>query len=145
MPKAPELVFLGREAILALQDRRRDVVDVPEWGTSLRIRALSAKEVDGLETARIVWIRDDKGNRTGIAGFSSEGQRARIVALGVIDEEGHPLFDAKDIAAIGDKSDAALDRVSLAVMKLTATVTPEKVKAAELELKADPSSSPDSN
>lgn len=96
--------ILGREEILAAVDRPLVLVDVPEWGGAVYVRAISAVERDAFELG----YAEDKTNL-----------RAKLAALCCCDEEGAALFDhADDIAALGDKSGAALDRVFEAATKL---------------------------
>lgn len=131
--------ILTRDAFLAVEDRKREYLDVPGVGTVL-IRGLSGRDADELAAARIVWNKDVTGNRISVAGFDHSGARARLVAKVVIDEEGHPLFTAADVAALGEKSDATIDFIADAAAKLS-SIDPDALDKAKLDLKADPSSS----
>lgn len=96
--------ILGRDEILAAADRPIVLVDVPEWGGAVFVRSISGAERDAFELS---WAAD----KTNI--------RAKLAAVCCCDESGDPLFDhADDIAALGDKSGAALDRVFDAATKL---------------------------
>jgi hypothetical protein len=96
--------LLSRDAILTVDDRKHKDVEVPEWGGTVRVRAMSGYERDKFETS-MVEIRGNKRKEN----FTN--LRARFVALVLIDEDGKRLFSDTDIALLGAKSAAALDRV----------------------------------
>jgi hypothetical protein len=98
-------MFLSREDILGAQDLKTEDVEVPEWGGTVRVRSLTGAERDAYE-AGIVQLRGD-GSRT----FTLQNARARLVSLAVCNENGERLFSDKDIAELGKKSAAALERV----------------------------------
>lgn len=106
--------YLSREEILAAQDLRTDEVETPEWaeGGTVLIRELSAAEVDqlGFDVAKEDGSVDLRRAR---------GMRFRLVAWGVIDEDGNNLFSVKDAKALGKKSRIVIDRIAEAVMKLS--------------------------
>lgn len=103
--------LLTRDAILALQDVKDQVVKIPEWGGEVRVRAMTAGARDAFEQDAFEASRDKKplGNI-----------RARLVARCVIDEQGNPLFADADIEALGKKSAAAMDRIYEAVLRMNA-------------------------
>lgn len=98
-------MLLSREQILGADDRKTEDVEVPEWGGTVRVQALSGTDRDAYE-AGIVQIRGD-GSRT----FTLANARARLVALSVVDGEGTRFFSEADITALGAKSAQALERV----------------------------------
>lgn len=100
--------MLNRDAILAANDRRTAVVDVPEWGGSVTIAELSGKDRDAFEAA----FMDESKRFVNL--------RARMVAISVVDEQGNRMFKDEDVEALGKKSGKALDRVFSAVQKLNA-------------------------
>ena len=92
---------LNRDAILGAQDLTHEDVTVPEWGGSVRVRMMTGTDRDTLANA---FVGDDgKPNMS--------GYRQRLLAATMVDEAGALLFSAADVAAIGAKSAAALDRV----------------------------------
>lgn len=109
--------YLSREAILAADDIPTDDVEVPEWGGTVRIRALSGTDRDRME-ADIV----GNGKKP-----KMDNLRAKVVAASVIDEEGHKMFAESDVVALGRKSAAALGRVFDAAASLAA------IKPADVE------------
>ena len=98
-------MLLSREQILEAADRTTQDVEVPEWGGTVRVRSLSGSERDDYE-AGIVQLRGD-GSRK----FTLQNARARLVSLSICDESGARVFQDSDIAALGAKSAAALERV----------------------------------
>jgi hypothetical protein len=104
--------MLTREQILQANDLPTQEVPVPEWGGSVLVRGLTGKERDEFEMSMIQMTGPSVELRM-------QNARARLVALGCIDEQGNRLFTAKDVEALSRKSGAALDRVYSAIQKLS--------------------------
>jgi hypothetical protein len=100
--------LLSREAILGAQDLPTKDVPVPEWGGTVRIRSLTAKDRDAIETA--VYAAHKNGRH------APENVRALYAAGCIIDEKGTPLFTVEDVEALGQKSATALNRIYEAVL-----------------------------
>ena len=98
-------MLLSREQIIGAADRKTEDVDVPEWGGTVRVRALSGVERDAYE-AGIVQLRGD-GSKV----VNLKNLRGRLVSLSCVDEEGNRIFTDEDAIALGDKSASALERV----------------------------------
>jgi hypothetical protein len=105
--------LLTKEQILGADDRRTEDVEVPEWGGTVRVRALSGRERDAYE-AGIVQVRGD-GSRN----VTLENIRSRLVSLTAVDESGERIFSDGDVKALGEKSAAALERVFDVARKLS--------------------------
>ncbi|MGH3927651.1 MAG: hypothetical protein ACRDS1_01415 [Pseudonocardiaceae bacterium] len=101
--------YLGREAILSAEDSVTEDVEVPEWGGTVRVRGLTGAERDKIEA-----LVAGNGKKMNFANL-----RARMCAASVVDESGERLFGEADIAALGGKSAAALDRVFSVVQRLS--------------------------
>lgn len=100
-----------REEILAKADSAREAVEVPEWGQTLYVRALSAR-------ARDAWDADNtERSKSGDAKLMVNF-RARLVALAVVDEQGQPVFTLEDAEVLGEKSAKAIGRLFAAAVKL---------------------------
>lgn len=101
-----EYVFLGRDEILDYDDIKTEVVPVPEWGknAAVRLKVLSAFERDAFEASTVT----TKGGRQkpNLANL-----RARLVARCMVDADGNRVFESGDVARLGRKSSAALDRL----------------------------------
>lgn len=113
-----------REQILAADDLPREAVEVPEWGLTVWVRTITASQRDAFEGA----LSKDQ--------FADV--RARLAAYALCDEDGSPLFTDADIKALGQKSAAALTRISEVAMRLNAVTTKD---LDELEKNSAPSPS----
>lgn len=98
------MAHLSRDAILKAQDLKREAVEVPEWGGSVLVRQMTASERDRFEARLFV---GDGATRT----INQDNLRAKLCALCIVDEQGKRMFEDADIAALGGKSAAALNRV----------------------------------
>lgn len=104
--------YLSKASILTAQDRTFEDVHVPEWGGTVRVQALNGKERDALEASMIV----GKGKN---ASVNLQNLRAKLVARAIVDENGNRIFDDADVAALSEKSAAALNRVYEAAQRLS--------------------------
>jgi hypothetical protein len=109
-------VLLSREEILEAQDLETEIVPVPEWGGDVRVKGLTGEERDSYEAACLQErpSYDAKGKqvrgRTEMARNLSN-VRAKLVARSIVGEDGERLFTDHDVAVLGKKSAAALERV----------------------------------
>jgi hypothetical protein len=123
--------LLTREAILAARDIATEVVDVPEWGGSVMVRGLTGRARDSIEAR----FTDAKGKLD--LGKSGDF-RAAYVSLAIVDEHGALLFGEGDVAALGEKSSVAIQRIFDAAIRLSA-VRAEDIDGITADLKDDPS------
>ncbi len=93
--------MLTKAQILAIDDRKFEDVDVPEWGGSVRIGSMSALARDGYDQL-FTEIRE-KGLKVSI--------RAHLAAACIVDENGDQIFEPSDVEALGKKSAKALIRI----------------------------------
>lgn len=114
------MALLSRDAILKADDLKYEDVEVPEWGGTVRIQALSGAERDKLEAS----VVEQKGNKVkqNLTNF-----RAKLVAAAAVDEKGNQLFSEKDIHLLSAKNAGALDRVAAVASRL-AGMSPEDVE-----------------
>jgi hypothetical protein len=127
--------LLTKDDILDKEDRATEIVEVPEWGGAVTVRALSGTERDHYEGSMVRYQRTDKGT-VEIKSVETENVRARLVSLSVVDEEGKRMFAEKDVLALGDKSAAALNRLFDVAQRLSA-LTNRDVEELEAGLKGD--------
>lgn len=108
------MALLNHSQILSANDITTEDVHVPEWGGTVRIKALSGTERDEFEQSLMEVKKDGsvKSNRQNV--------RARLVARCIVNEAGETVFNSADIPALGRKSAAALDRVATAAQRLNA-------------------------
>jgi hypothetical protein len=105
--------MLTRDAILTVADLPRQTVEVPEWGGSVSIRAMNGVERGEFEAVAAGTKRDDP---LGVARL-----RTVLVALTLCGPDGERLFTTSDadLALLGAKSGAVLDRIALAAVELS--------------------------
>jgi len=97
--------MLTAKQILALDDLPRREVEIPEWGGSVYVRALTGAERDQLERS---------------LSQSSTISRAAIVVMCCVDGDGNPLFSQSDVAALTNKNGQALERIVSAALAFNA-------------------------
>jgi len=100
--------FLSRDDILGADDIKTIEVPVPEWGGVVLVRGLTGVERDHYEESLIRWRAK---NRQVAAVPALANARAKLVSLSVVNQDGERLFSDRDVAALGEKSAAALERV----------------------------------
>jgi len=123
--------YLGREAILAADDRQYDDIAVPEWGGTVRVRGMSGTQRDEYESS----IIEQRGNDRKV---NLRNARAKLVVRCVVDEEGRTMFTVDDIAALGRKSAVALERIFDAARRLSGMTEGDVERLAE-NFEDDPS------
>lgn len=101
--------MLTRAQILAANDRRTEVVAVPEWGGDVTVAEMTGAQRDAWEQSLVA--------KAG-GGVDISNVRARLVARCIVDAEGQRLFSDEDAEALGAKSGAALDRVAKVCQRL---------------------------
>ena len=104
------MAILSKEQILEANDSKTEIVSVPEWGGDVIISTMSGFARDRFEASCL-----GKSGGTNMVNI-----RAKLVAATVVDEAGQLMFNEKDIAKLGNKSCAALERVFEAAQKLNA-------------------------
>ena len=96
---------LNRDQIVAIQDIKTELVDVPEWGGTVALRELTGAERDAWEAQMVKVIN---GRREA----DLDNLRAKLVAACLVDgETGDRLFDEKTVSQLGNKSAITLDRL----------------------------------
>jgi hypothetical protein len=115
-------------------------LEVPEWGETVHVRRMSAREVLDFRE----WVKAQE------ARISDEAQRnvatlLHVVRLTVVDEHGNPLFGVDDDHWLADTDQGALERIFNAA--LDAAGASEKAregirKNSETAAGASPAASP---
>jgi hypothetical protein len=96
--------YLTRDAILAAASLKTEEVDVPEWGGIVLVRELSGRERDEWEAS--LAVQRGKQMVPDVANM-----RAKLAARCIVGADLEPVFTQQDVAALGELSAAALDRV----------------------------------
>jgi len=106
-------VHLNRDQILKADDNAAEEVAVPEWGGTILVRGMTGKERDEFEVSMM-----ERGHG-GRMVPNTVNVRAKVIMRCVVDEDGNRLFTAADLAALGEKSGAAIDRVYAVAARLS--------------------------
>lgn len=123
--------LLSRDAILGASDIQSEIVDVPEWGGQVRVQGMSGTDRDAFEASLI----KGKGKNTSV---NYNNLRAKLLVRSIVDDAGERIFGEHDIAALGAKSSAALNRVYNVAQRLNG-LSDEDVEELTEGLKDDPS------
>ena len=91
--------LLNKENILAANDLPLECLTIPEWGGDVMVRTMTGADRDAFEAS----LMGKEGRM--------ENVRARLVSLTLCDANGVRLFTDAEVAALGNKSAKALDRV----------------------------------
>ena len=101
--------LLNFDDILAKQDKEFENVDVPEWGGTVRIAAMSGTDRDRWELSMMQ--ADDTSERGFKMNFDAYS-RVRLVALCLVDDDFQRVFVTDEqVKALGQKSGAIMDRL----------------------------------
>ena len=133
-PEQSHLKLLGKDDILSADDLKYEIVPVPEWGGSVRVRSLPSEERDAYEQSCLVGKGKDQR-------VTYENIRAKLCSRTIVDDGGERIFSDADIALLGKKSAAALMRVFEAASRLSA-LNKEDVDKLAGELKNAPTAEP---
>jgi len=112
-------MVLDRTAILGVQDRRIETVDVPEWGGEVNIGIMSGAQRDAFDAL----VHGD-----------GRISRAALVLSFALDVDGNQLFTEADIPALNAKSHKGLDQIIDAGLRLNG-LTADSIE--ELEKNSD--------
>ena len=100
--------LLSKEDILS-QPLSTEDVDVPEWGGTVRVRELTAKE--RLELGRSFRQADEAGQ---LATYTS-----LAVGMALVDDTGARLFDDQEMSKLLESSGAVIGRLYEVVARLS--------------------------
>jgi len=123
--------YLSRDEIFEAKDVETREVDVPEWGGTVLVRGLSGYDRDAYQASMLQFQKD------GAASPELGNMTAKLVSRAIVDEDGNPLFTALDVGRLGQKSAAALDRVSNVAAELSG-LSQAAVEAAAENLEPAP-------
>jgi hypothetical protein len=90
--------------ILGMEDIVEELVEVPEWKGTVRVRGLTGRERDSYEAS----IIDQRGRNTTANLINA---RAKLVVLAVRNADGSRMFTEAQVSELSAKSAAALNRV----------------------------------
>lgn len=111
--------MLNRETILGAQDLKTIDVDVAEWGGTIRLRMLTAGE------------RFAVNDSASVGGeFNPSRFQTALIESTAVNDNGTPMFQPGDAAALAGKSSSAIELVFSAAAKLNGLVA-KSADAAE--------------
>jgi len=99
-----KMKVLKRDDIRTANDLERELVEIPEWGGAVYVRAMTALERERFEES----LMQGRGKKMRMRLTYA---RARLAVIVCEDAEGNPLFSEDDIAWLAKKSAKALDRI----------------------------------
>ena len=109
---------LNRTEILSNDDGSYTQIDVPEWGGTVRVKAL-----DSAGLIRLSHILDGKEELKNMDPLTL----ANIVVMTAVDEDGKFLFDQEgDVEKVAAKNGGVMLRLSTEAMKINRTEEAEK-------------------
>lgn len=103
--------MMTREQILGRQPGRFHVVEVPEWGGDVRLKALSVRDRAIIETE---FVRLGRLAREQSPDYVSamRNMQLQLVALSVVDEAGAHQFTLDDVDQLSHQEPEAIGRLS---------------------------------
>ncbi len=104
--------LLTKEQVSAAQDLTTEEVEVPQWGGSVLVRGLTARE-RGQFMAMLVDQRKG-GNRTRL-----EDLQVRLCAMSIVDEQGRRMFSDSELSLLARKSARALQPIFEVAQRLS--------------------------
>jgi len=95
---------LTAEEILGMEDIVEELVEVPEWKGTVRIRGLTGRERDAYEAS----LLEQRGRSTRA---NLHNARTKLVVLSARNANGSRMFTEAQIGELSAKSASALDRI----------------------------------
>lgn len=103
--------LLSQKDILDVEDLETQTIDIPEWGGVVRLKTMTGSERDSYEAS--LFNGDGKKQKMDLRNV-----RAKLVGRVLIDDNGVRLFSDSQIAILGNKSAAALDKIFAVAQKM---------------------------
>ena len=127
------MALLSKDQITEVDDRKWEDVDVPEWGGTVRVLGMSGTERNAYQSSLVVLGPNGSVQRMNMA-----DQLAKLVAKSIVGEDFERLFTDKDVAALGKKNGAVLERIGAVAQRLSG------LRKEDVEAKAGNSDAPTS-
>ena len=124
--------LLTRDQILAARkNMKSEEVEIPEWGGSVRVRELSAAEMNertGLMLQKrgdsVVMAADGKTPMMSMDGLLKDD--LLLAAFSIVDEDGNRLFALNDLKMLGELSETSMKRVVTVAKRLSGITEAEE-------------------
>ncbi|MEU0133403.1 hypothetical protein ABZ172_05080 [Streptomyces sp. NPDC006296] len=108
------MALLSKDQIAAADDRTWEDVDVPEWGGTVRVLGMSGTERNAYQSSLVVLGPNGSVQRMNMA-----DQLAKLVGKSLVGEDFERLFTDKEVAALGKKNGAVLERIGQVAQRLS--------------------------
>lgn len=118
-------MILTKDQILEAADLKTETVPVPEWGGDVIVRTMTGTDRDAFENS--LFSIDAGGKQV----QNLDNMRVKLLAMAIVDEAGNRLFDSGDIAMLGRKSSAAIERVYAVAARMNGIGAKAEVDAAK--------------
>ncbi len=129
--------ILNKQEILQARDQVIERVEVPEWGGSVCVRSISAKE-RGLIEAAAARFKETKGRDDSfVRSFT-----VRLAGQTICDESGKRLFSDDEIAQLAEKNAAVVSRIAEVAQRLCGLTKEDLEQLEKNSGKAQPEDSP---
>ncbi|MFF2774861.1 hypothetical protein ACFVU3_08120 [Streptomyces sp. NPDC058052] len=108
------MALLTRAQIDEADDTAFEDVPVSEWGGEVRLVGMSGTDRNAYQTSLLRFGPDGKP-----IGVNMDNRDARLLARCLVDEDGQPLYTLKDVAALGAKNGAVIERLAVVARRLS--------------------------
>lgn len=123
------MALLGKAAILAVDDRPTEEVEVKEWGGSVLVRGMDGR-------GRDAYFQSMAEQRGGQVVQNIYNASAKLCARCIVDPDTlEPLFDEAEAELLGRKSASALERVGQVAARLSG-LTEEDMESLKKDSKS---------
>lgn len=133
------MALLNRNQILEAKDIKTKDIEVPEWGGTIRIKQLSAKEYNDI-TMNMVNIRKmaakqlssrknaNENLEDAINELAIKNQKILLLIKSIVDENMKPLFTEADMELLYQKNANVIDRIIAEIEEFNSVSTEDAKK-----------------
>ena len=133
------MALLTRNQILEAKDIKTKDIEVPEWGGTIRIKQLSAKEYNDI-TMNMVNIRkmaakqlsskknSDENLEDAINEMAIKNQKILLIIKSIVDENMKPLFTEADMELLYQKNTNVIDKIIAEIEEFNAVSSEDAKK-----------------
>lgn len=108
-------VLLSRQQIIDVNDLNSEIVEVPEWGGSVKVIALNAKDAQAY-AASLVKINNISGK---VEKLNMDSMMTKLLVKAIVDEHGEPLFNEDEVEILNKKNSKPIKRLFEAAQRLS--------------------------
>lgn len=131
------MALLSRNQILEAKDIKTKDIEVKEWGGTIRIKQLSAKEYNDITmnmvnirkmAAKQLSFKKDENLEDAINELAIKNKKILLIIKSVVDENMKPLFTEADMELLYQKNTNVIDRIIAEIEELNADSIEETKK-----------------